>query len=50
MINEKTKLFNDLLKGTVEATEESVLNALCKATSMVGRDDHFIEELPYEKL
>ena len=47
-VNETTKLFNDLLKATVEATEEAILNALCKATSMIGRDNHFIEALPIQ--
>jgi D-aminopeptidase len=48
IVNETTKLFNDLLKATVEATEEAILNALCKATSMTGRDDRLIEALPIE--
>jgi D-aminopeptidase len=47
-VNESTKLFSVLLRATVEATEEAILNALCKATSMTGRDNHFIEALPIQ--
>ena len=50
IVNEQTKLFNDLLKGTVEATEEAVLNSLCKAESMEGRDKNFREALPLDQL
>ncbi|NHK31573.1 MAG: P1 family peptidase [Asgard group archaeon] len=50
IVNETSKLFNGLLKATVEATEEAVLNALCKAITMKGRDDHIIEAFPYEKI
>jgi D-aminopeptidase len=50
IVNETTKLFNGLLKATVETTEEAILNALCKATSMTGRDDRLIEALPIENL
>lgn len=50
IINEQTKLFNDLLKATVEATEEAVLNSLCKAESIKGRDENFREALPLDQL
>lgn len=35
-----------LYQGTVEATEEAILNALCKAETTVGRDGHRVEALP----
>jgi D-aminopeptidase len=50
IVNETTKVFNNLLKATVETTEEAILNALCKAASMTGRDNHTIEALPIENL
>lgn len=50
IINESTKLFSGLLKAVVEATEEAVLNSLCKATSMTGRDDNCVEAVSIEKI
>lgn len=50
ILNEQTNLFNDLLKASVEATEEAVLNSLCKAQSIKGRDDNFREALPLDQL
>lgn len=32
--------------AAIEATEEAILNALCMATCMVGRDNHVAESLP----
>ena len=37
-----------LFQATVEATEEAILNALFRATTMVGRDGHVVEALPVE--
>ena len=39
-----------LFAAAAEATEEAILNALCKATSMTGRDDNYAPELPLEGL
>lgn len=39
-----------LFGAAVEATEESILNALCMATAMTGRDDNFAPELPLERV
>ncbi len=50
IINESTKLFSSFLKAVVEATEEAVLNSLCKATSMTGRDDNYVEAISIEKI
>ena len=33
-----------------EATREAVLNSLCVADAMAGRDGHRVEALPYELL
>ena len=37
-----------LFLATVEATEESVLNALWKAETTTGRDGRVVERLPHE--
>lgn len=39
-----------LFDATIECTEEAVDNALCKATTTVGRDGHVVYELPYDEL
>ncbi len=39
-----------LFAGAIEVTEEAILNALCIATKMVGRDNHTAEALPLTKL
>ncbi|HEX9055946.1 MAG TPA: P1 family peptidase [Ktedonobacterales bacterium] len=41
-----TRLFN----AAVESVEEAILNALCAADDMVGRDDHFVAGLPVERV
>lgn len=35
-----------LYEGTVEATEEAILNALCAAETTTGRDGHTVEAMP----
>lgn len=39
-----------LFAATVQATEESILNALIDNDSMIGRDDHFVEALPHDRV
>jgi D-aminopeptidase len=39
-----------LFDATVHATEESVINALAAADTMVGADSHRVEGLPHQKL
>jgi D-aminopeptidase len=39
-----------LFEAVAEATEESILNALCRATTMVGRDDCTAHALPLDLL
>lgn len=41
---------NPLYEATIDATEEAILNALCMATPMVGRDGHHARALPLEEL
>ena len=43
-------LIDTLFTATVEATEEAILNALFRATSMVGRDGTRREALPLEQV
>lgn len=43
---EDTQLINVLFDAVVEATEEAVLNSLCKAETMMGRDNRIIHALP----
>jgi len=43
-------LLNPIFKATVEATEESVINAMVAATSMTGIDNHHVSALPHDQL
>ncbi len=43
-------LLNPIFKATVEATEESVINAMVAATSMTGIDNHHVDALPHNQL
>jgi len=41
---------NPLFEATVEATEESIINAMVAATSMTGIDNHHVSALPHDQL
>lgn len=41
---------NDLLDATADAVQESILNALCGAETMVGFQDHTVYALPIENM
>lgn len=41
---------NPVFEATVEATEESIINATVAATSMIGIDNHHVSALPHDKL
>ena len=41
---------NPIFEATVEATEESVINAMVAATSMTGIDNHHVSALPHDQL
>ena len=43
-------LMDPLFTGVVQATEEAVVNALVDNHSMTGRDNHYVEELPHDRL
>jgi D-aminopeptidase len=49
LLDEHGPAIDDLFRATVETTEEAVINALCAANSIVGRDDHRREALPIEE-
>jgi len=44
------KVLTALFTATVEAIEEAVLNALCKAETTVGRDGHTLRAIPIDRL
>jgi len=54
VFNEKKELRNaeisPLFLATIEATEETILNSLFAAETMIGRDGHTIESLPIDKV
>ena len=37
-------------EAVIEATEEAIVNALCAADGMKGRDDHYAPGLPLDRL
>src|SRR6266536_4063585 len=43
-------LMDPLFTGVVQATEEAVVNALVDNQSMTGRDNHYVEALPHDRL
>ena len=43
-------LLDPLFTGVVQATEEAVMNALVNNHSMTGRDNHYVEALPHDRL
>ena len=46
----RDRRLDPLLQATVEATEEAIVNALCAADSMTGRDNRTIPGLPLDRL
>ena len=48
IVVEDGPVIDSLFQATVEATEEAILNALFKATTMTGRDGNTREALPLE--
>jgi D-aminopeptidase len=43
-------LMDPLFTGVVQATEEAVVNALVDNQSKTGRDNHYVEGLPHDRL
>ncbi|MFX1512207.1 MAG: P1 family peptidase [Promethearchaeota archaeon] len=50
LIAESSKVMNLLFRAVIEATEESILNALFMATSMTGFQGHFVEKIPVNEI
>jgi D-aminopeptidase len=42
-------VFNEVFAATVEAVEESVVNALFAAETTVGRDGHVLHAIPLDR-
>ncbi|GAB4533182.1 MAG: P1 family peptidase [Anaerolineae bacterium] len=47
---ESWEIINPFFEAVVEATEEAVLNSLCRAQTLVGRDEHVRHALPLEQV
>jgi D-aminopeptidase len=47
--NRTPEVFSPLFAATVEAVEESVVNALFMAETMYGRDGHVLHALPVDR-
>jgi D-aminopeptidase len=43
-------MLNPVFAATVEATEESIINAMVAATSMTGIENHHVSALPHDQL
>jgi D-aminopeptidase len=50
LVDEHGPAIDALFAATVEATEEAVINAICAANAIVGRDDHRREALPTDEV
>lgn len=50
VLAETGEALNPLFAATVEAVEEAILNALCAAETMTGRDGHTVHALPLDAL
>ncbi|MDE2889205.1 MAG: P1 family peptidase [Gemmatimonadota bacterium] len=46
----RDRSLNPLLQATVEATEEAIVNALCAAETMTGRDNRTMPGIPVDRL
>ncbi|MFT5366378.1 MAG: D-aminopeptidase [Candidatus Latescibacterota bacterium] len=46
----RDRQLNGLFQATIEATEEAIINALCVAEPMIGRDDHAMPALPHDQV
>ncbi len=49
LVSESSQVLNLLFDAAVEATEEAVLNALFRATTVSGIDGHMLHALPVER-
>jgi D-aminopeptidase len=49
-LSETGLAINELFQATVESVEEAILNALCRAETVVGRDGNVREALPLDRV
>lgn len=49
VLNEQNPAIDALFVAVVETTEEAVINALCAAGTIEGRDGHCVEALPVDE-
>jgi D-aminopeptidase len=50
VLNEQIPAIDALFVAVVEPTEEAVVNALCAARTIEGRDGHRVEALPVDEI
>jgi L-aminopeptidase/D-esterase-like protein len=50
LLRDDSVAMRDLFEATAEVVHEAVLNSLCSADAMDGRDGNRAEALPYELL
>jgi D-aminopeptidase len=50
LLRDDAQAVRDLFEAAAEVVHEAVLNSLCVADAMAGRDGHHVEALPYELL
>ena len=50
LLAQESQALNGLFRATAQAVEEAVINSLCAAKTMVGRDGHIAYGLPLEQL
>jgi D-aminopeptidase len=49
-IADEARVLNALFRAAIESVEEAVLNSLCAAETMVGRDGHTAHALPLDQV
>jgi len=49
-LRDDSKALRQVFRAAVEATEEAILNALFRARTMVGRDNHVRHQLPIDRV
>jgi D-aminopeptidase len=50
LLRDDAQAVRDLFEAAAEVVHEAVLNSLCSAGAMTGRDGHHVEAMPYELL
>lgn len=50
LLIDESQFMNSLFQAVVESVEEAVLNSLCCAETVIGRDGHVVEALPLDRM